>query len=139
MNVQLNDQWSIKPWPCANFIANDIFLQIIEPKLYFIMALRMREILQEVGIEEETAPKYEKLWNDNGIILNNIDMLDSDMLSEIGISVIGHQISILKISKQQVSIERKPIITSMTSAKPPIQKIQNRLEHFRAIKQSRRI
>ena len=39
------------------------------------MTLRaMREIRREVGLEEETATKYEKLLNDNVKNLNNIDM-----------------------------------------------------------------
>ena len=54
-----------------------------------------------VGIDVKTAKEYAKVLDDNCINDSNMEMLDKETLKELGIALLGHQMSILKICKKQ--------------------------------------
>ena len=70
-------------------------------------------------IDAESAQDYAKLLIDNGITDKNIEMLDRKILTELGITKIGHQMSILKLGKNSACVSTESTSVKSMSAKAP--------------------
>ena len=89
--------------------------------------------LIRVGIEKKSAKDYAKLLDDNGINNDNIDMLNRELLKEIGITIMGHQISILKLGKKNESPSHQAT-ASVASARAPRLRTEMTEQQFRKFK-----
>ena len=90
--------------------------------------------LKGVGIDAKTAKDYAKLFEENCITLSNRDMLDKDTLKELGITILGHQMSILKIAKKPVAPDQNLQTSTpvrVATAKAPCLRTEMTPQQFR--------
>eukprot|EP00741_Cyanophora_paradoxa_P023579 tig00021590_g22776.t1 len=74
----------------------------------------LRRALEEAGLDASVAHKYAQIFVEQEVMVDDLPMLTRDMMSEMGIKVIGHQIKIQKaaatVSERQLakSAKQKP-------------------------------
>ena len=72
------------------------------------------DLLKGVGIDDTAAETYASKLHDSGITDTNIEMVDRDMLQELGVTKLGHQLSIMKLAKRRTST---PVTNATTPSK----------------------
>ena len=90
--------------------------------------------LKGVGIDAKAAKDYAKLFEENCITPSNRDMLDKDTLKELGITILGHQMSILKIAKKPVAPDQNLQTSTpvrVATAKAPCLRTEMTPQQFR--------
>ena len=90
--------------------------------------------LKGVGIDAKNAKDYAKLFEENCITPSNRDMLDKDTLKELGITILGHQMSILKIAKKPVAPDQNLQTSTpvrVATAKAPCLRTEMTPQQFR--------
>ena len=88
------------------------------------MATRMAEqwtaFFKDAGIAESHRDKYAKTFADNEMDTSTATELTRDILAELGVTSIGHVLSILKFSREGDTKPSIPTATSKPSAKPSL-------------------
>ena len=73
---------------------------------------------QTAGIsEDETSSTYAKTFKDNGLTETSVPQLDKDTLTELGVTVIGHRLSILQWAR---TLQQTPSVRPATVAKASV-------------------
>ena len=67
-----------------------------------------------------TLDTYAKAFVDNQVTENSLSQLDKDALTELGITTIGHRLSILHAIKERVSSSRPTAKASVTAKLTPL-------------------
>ena len=80
------------------------------------MALRNEnewtEFLESAGITDGTIlTTYSKAFTDNGFNEHSLTVLDKDSLTAIGITLLGHQLAILKFAAERQQQSARPTTT----------------------------
>ena len=78
------------------------------------------KIFKDAGIDATDAAKYAKIFVAEKMSRGAINQLDRALLTEMGITVIGHSLAILRINKVEAEYVIPPVKT--TTAKPPAAK-----------------
>ena len=91
----------------------------------------MESTLKGVGLDDASAKAIAKILRDNDINESNIDMIDRQTLSDIGVKSIGHQMSILKINKTPTPSQQPRASVGVAAAKAPCLRTEMTPQQFR--------
>ena len=106
------------------------------------MALRdWNQILSKVGIADEEAKEYIKIFDTNKITPHLASQLTNELLKDLGIKILGHRLAILQFAQAQggnkepsIKVEPESSTKIKTAAKAPIIKIEMSNPDFRKFK-----
>ena len=76
--------------------------------------------LREAGVADASIAAYAKSLTDNDLLTESAGQLDRDILTEVGITSIGHALAILKHAKKETESESNA--TACFTKKPPTTK-----------------
>ena len=89
-----------------------------------IMALRSevqwKEFFQTAGIEDTTSSTYAKSFADNGVTETSLPQIDKETLTELGVTVIGHRLSVLQGARTHNVDQTPPAVQSTSVAKASV-------------------
>ena len=90
------------------------------------MALRLRSepewmqyLNNNVGLREDQSKAYSKIFNDNHFTEETLSELSKDILQELGITILGDVLTILKKCKPQTAIVQATSDWSQVVKPPP--------------------
>ena len=102
-------------------------------------AHQWERFLIKAGIQQESANSHAKTFAENKLSQDSLSMLDKPTLKDLGVSVLGEVLTILKQGTNTNDTAATPTITrqqvsSMPSAKPPRLSLDMSQQQFRKFK-----
>ena len=83
-------------------------------------AVEWTAVFTGIGVDPKAAKKYAEKFAEEKLTKSSLDMLDRNMLTELGVTVMGDALSILKLSKEVESKSTSSRASvKLSSAKAP--------------------
>ena len=117
-------------WLAFSIDLEDLSIETILSVSHLNMALRLRSepewteyLKTTVGLHEDQSTAYGKIFNDNHFTEETLSELSKDILRELGITVLGDVLNILKKCKPQAGTAQAASSDSPPVVKPPPPKL----------------